>query len=508
MQATLAEYTDIYNSSADQGQTVAPPAEQSTEDWSFASLSRAETLWGPHGYHRYPAKFIPQLTRKLIDMYSQRGDLVADQFLGSGTTGVEALRAGRRFFGSDISPVAVLISQAKCLPILPSEVDATWKHLNSQLNGVPRVTKRHLTDTEKSAIKAVDIVHAAPTSDERFRYWFPEAHRSALEQILNSVRAIENAAARTFFLCAFSNTLRGCSIWLSGSTKAQKDLKKTLADPADAFRWQVGDMLRRNRLYWQELEKAEPDLPNATSRHAVAVADARCLPLADASVDLLLTSPPYSTCYEYAELHQLTRLWFERHDLISVETRAQHAYIGSKGVSGRDGATMQAAATTGTVVAAGTPVSPPHYSTGSAKADAAIAILAAKVSGSSGKNKSVNREVRALRYYFEDMRKAIAEAARVVAPSKYLVLVIGDTKKRGITIPTSDALTEMACEAGFSLERKIVRGIPVRILTTTRDQTTGRFSSTADSDAKAYPEEDILIFRRVTTPLANDDRHG
>ena len=35
-----------------------------TEDWSFAHLKREETLWGPHGYHRYPAKFIPQLVHR------------------------------------------------------------------------------------------------------------------------------------------------------------------------------------------------------------------------------------------------------------------------------------------------------------------------------------------------------------------------------------------------------------------------------------------------------------
>ncbi len=507
MQATLAAHTDTDNPSEDHVQ----PTERPTEDWSFAGLSRAETLWGPHGYHRYPAKFIPQLTRKLIDLYSQRGDLIADQFLGSGTTGVEALRAGRRFFGSDISPVAVLISQAKCLPILPSELDAAWKLLNSQMNGVPIVTKRHLTDVEISAIEAIDIAHAAPTSDERFKYWFPEAHKNALEQILNAITDVENPAVRTFFLCAFSNTLRGCSIWLSGSTKAQKDLKKILADPADAFRWQAGGMLWRNKLYWQELEKAELDPPNAASRHALAVADARCLPLADASVDLLLTSPPYSTCYEYAELHQLTRLWFERHDLISVENSTQHVYIGSKGVSGRNRASILAANITIplSAVAAGTTSTPaimPNPSTGSTKANTAIAMLSMKANGPTSKKETVSREVRALRYYFEDMLKAITEAARVVAPGKCMVLVIGDTKKRGITIPTSDALTEMACKAGFDLERKIVREIPVRILTTTRDQTTGRFSSTAASDAKAYPEEDILIFRRVTTPSENDFR--
>ena len=36
------------------------------DDWTFAHLKREETLWGPHGYHRYPAKFIPQLVHRII----------------------------------------------------------------------------------------------------------------------------------------------------------------------------------------------------------------------------------------------------------------------------------------------------------------------------------------------------------------------------------------------------------------------------------------------------------
>lgn len=57
------------------------------QDWSFAHLKRSETLWGPHGYHRYPAKFIPQLVRRIIELYSEPGDQVGDLFVGSGTCG-------------------------------------------------------------------------------------------------------------------------------------------------------------------------------------------------------------------------------------------------------------------------------------------------------------------------------------------------------------------------------------------------------------------------------------
>lgn len=77
-----------------------------------------------------------------------------------------------------------------------------------------------------------------------------------------------------------------------------------------------------------------------------------------------------------------------------------------------------------------------------------------------------------------------------------MVLIIGDSRKRGVTIPTSAALCDMAIAAGFTLERRIVRKIPARVLTSTRNQVTGRFSSTASSDSRAYPEEDILVFVR------------
>src|SRR5436853_1063168 len=95
------------------------------------------------------------------------------------------------------------------------------------------------------------------------------------------------------------------------------------------------------------------------------------------------------------------------------------------------------------------------------------------------------------------MQPAIREMARVTARGKYLVLIIGDSYKRGINIPTSAALSEMALAAGFELQRKIVRKVPARVLVSTRDKKTGRFSSAERSGTRAYPEEDILIFKRA-----------
>lgn len=44
---------------------------------------------------------------KLVENCSRRGEVVCDPFVGSGTTGVAALRAGRQFIGCDIDPRAV-----------------------------------------------------------------------------------------------------------------------------------------------------------------------------------------------------------------------------------------------------------------------------------------------------------------------------------------------------------------------------------------------------------------
>jgi site-specific DNA-methyltransferase (adenine-specific) len=44
-----------------------------------------------------------ELPRRLIDLYTFRDDLVLDPFLGSGTTAVAAVEAGRHYVGFDVS---------------------------------------------------------------------------------------------------------------------------------------------------------------------------------------------------------------------------------------------------------------------------------------------------------------------------------------------------------------------------------------------------------------------
>lgn len=52
----------------------------------------------------HPAPFPVELPQRLIDLYTYKGDLVVDPFMGSGTTLVAAIRTDRRALGFDIDP--------------------------------------------------------------------------------------------------------------------------------------------------------------------------------------------------------------------------------------------------------------------------------------------------------------------------------------------------------------------------------------------------------------------
>jgi hypothetical protein len=245
--------------------------------WAFKDKTRSETTYLTHGFHRYPAKFIPQIPQELIERHTKLGDLVVDPFCGCGTTLVEAKIAGRRSVGVDINPVAVLISRAKTQVVSVRLLESVFAHL-----------------TETMQTYQPDVISRAH-KNPRIDYWFKQPEKHKLAFLLGEIEKVTDRAAQDFFLCAFSSILRGCSIWLMKSNKPTRDPGKVPHDPFASFIKQARLMIKRYKAYIALLETKQFSNVSCDALRG----DARCLPVEDDSVDLIVTSHPYVTSYEY-----------------------------------------------------------------------------------------------------------------------------------------------------------------------------------------------------------------
>ena len=61
----------------------------------------------------HPAPFPVELPQRLIELYTYRGDLVLDPFIGSGTTALAALRTGRHYVGFDTDPAYIALARQR-----------------------------------------------------------------------------------------------------------------------------------------------------------------------------------------------------------------------------------------------------------------------------------------------------------------------------------------------------------------------------------------------------------
>ncbi|MCS6903806.1 MAG: site-specific DNA-methyltransferase [Bacteroidia bacterium] len=66
----------------------------------------------------HPAPFPEELPFRLIQLYSFKGDIILDPFMGSGTTAVAAIKAGRKFIGYDKVEEYVMLARKRVKPYL------------------------------------------------------------------------------------------------------------------------------------------------------------------------------------------------------------------------------------------------------------------------------------------------------------------------------------------------------------------------------------------------------
>lgn len=77
------------------------------------NLSVSDVIAIPRVFNGYPTEKPAAVAEVLVAQSSEPGALVLDPFAGSGSSGVAALRLGRRFLGSDVSPEAIALANAR-----------------------------------------------------------------------------------------------------------------------------------------------------------------------------------------------------------------------------------------------------------------------------------------------------------------------------------------------------------------------------------------------------------
>lgn len=422
--------------------------------WSFSDKTIKDTAYLTHSYYTYPAKFIPQLVSRLMTQYSNENDLIVDPFMGSGTTIVEAILKNRKSLGVDINPIAKLVSKVKTTPLDIKKLKSEHEVLINKLSDTYDDKESFFNQT--NTLDILEKSKSRMVKNERIDYWFKQSQKDDLSIILYHILDIEDEDIKDFYLIAFAQILKSTSIWLQKSVKPTRDFNKKDVDAIKLFISKTNSMIKKHDSFNQHL--SSDVLNNINEYRKVFCSDSRKVPLEDLEASMIITSPPYVTSYEYADLHQLPSLWF---GYLEDLPNFRKNFIGSR------------------------------YKTHE-KVDLKSSLAYETISKFEGVKKSDE-----LYSYYADMLESFVEMKRILKPHGIAAIVIGNTKYKNIDILNAEIFIEQMNNIGFSTKEIIHREIPSKMLPTTRDEKTGRFAKVADSTSIVYPTEYILIMERL-----------
>ena len=405
------------------------------DEWNFSDGT--ELLM--HSIHTYPAKFPAFIATKAFDYAAREGvnvKKVADIFCGCGTVALEAKLHSKEFWGCDINPVATLIARTK-----------------SSAYDLDTVTKYY--EQIDAAYEVMEINHTIYTeANERLQYWFTETSYMELYKIKKSIEAVvPEGNYQEAFLCLFSSILKTSSRWLTKSIKPQVD-----PDKAEVVVWDVF------RQHFEKFSKAIIQIDSCVFMPAdINIENANFLDFEDyPKVDLIISSPPYVTSYEYADLHQLSTLWLQ---YTSDYRDLREGSIGSMYNSEGFEINLNSLNTVGQQIVQ--------------------ALLA---------DRKATAKVRSVARYYIDIQRAISNCADMLNKGGMAFFVVGDTEYKGIKIKNSEHLIQCLRNEGFTDIKAAKRRISNKLLTPYRDKL-GRFSS--DKTQRTIYHEEFIISGRM-----------
>lgn len=259
-----------------------------------------------HGFHAYPARLHPDTAARLVRIVTKRRHAtILDPFAGSGTVLVEAMIAGARATGVDINPLAVRLARCKTALRTPEALVAL-------VSSAERV--RDVADARRKA-KAGASRRFGP---EDVGLFAPHVLLE-LDGLRVGIAAESDARIRADLELVLSSILLKVSQDSTDTARTGGPRRVAAGAPAGLFFHKAQELARR-------LGERDALLPPDAAEPRVLQDDATRLDcVQNASIDAIVTSPPYSGTYDYADQHALRLRW------LGLDARPlQRAEIGAR----------------------------------------------------------------------------------------------------------------------------------------------------------------------------------
>ena len=364
---------------------------------------------GRRPIHPFPARMAPSIALEVISGRREQITIL-DPMVGSGVVPAIARSAGHRAIGVDVDPLAVLISRVWTTP----------------MDQYPfRGRARAILDECRSGFDSVSEDDAFPVGADaetrRFvEYWFDVPARKQLASLARAIEAVDDGTVSEALWCAFSRLIiskqSGASLAMDLSHgRPHRAFAEAPTLPFSGFLRAV-DVVARNSIPHTE---AQPGV-----EVDVQLGDARALSIADDSIDVVLTSPPYLNAIDYIRCSKFSLVW------MGYSIAALRA-IRSGSVGTEVGLYSEDAGWVGEIVAS--------LGLGPGFPARQTAILAR---------------------YITDLGRVVSEVARVLKPLGRAVFVIGENTLRGFFIRNSHIVQVVADQVGLSCSSTSARDLP------------------------------------------------
>lgn len=360
--------------------------ESHSNDWTFNGASTRELT---HCYHDYPARMIPQIAGKLLDMFAAvDATLLFDPYCGTGTSLVEGLIRGLNVAGTDLNPLARLIAQAKISTPDLEEVD---KH-------IARFNRFALHSKSRMLAESPDIPGIS-----RLEFWFKPSVIENLRRLERFVDEIADNTVRLFFQIAFSETVRESSNTRNEEFKLYRyDAERLRKFRPDVFEIMAGK-LKRNRAGLQKFLAIMHNFRHPPVANVYDFNTVDGIPqnkIAPASIDIVITSPPYGdshTTVAYGQYSRLSAAWLGLEEPDKIDNKLMGGRVYKK-------------------------TSTFHCD----PLDEALDFI----------RQVDERRALEVAAFYTDLSQSISHVARAVKSGGYACYVVGNRKVKGVILPT------------------------------------------------------------------------